>query len=281
MPWLCIKHLPRKNDSGYGGVGLVYRENISVKLKKVRLSHLVSFENMVVTLTSGCVTVKMAIIYRPPPSEKNGFTTGEFFEQFAELTDVLSASKGKILLLGYLNFHLDDPHDRDADRLKDLLFSCGLVQHVVGPTHRNGHTLDVIITRETEDFVQEVTDRTPLISDHSSVLSKLDIVPPVSVSQEITYRKIADIDLGKWKAAVQSTFSTLPDVLSCDELLSLYNTKLKNLLDIHAPVVRKTLTIKTFSPWISDDIHREICRRRTFERLWRRTGLSVHRQMYK
>ena len=73
----------------------------------------------------------------------------------------------------------------------------------------------------------------------------------------------------------------MPDVLSCDELLSLYNTKLKNLLDIHATVVRKTLTIKTFSPWISDDICREICRRRTFERLWRRTGLSVHRQMYK
>ena len=137
--------------------------------------------------------------------------------------------------------------------------------------------LDVIITRETEDFVQEVTVRNPLISVHF----KLDIVPPVSVSQEITYRKIADIDLGKWKAAVQSTFSTLPDVLSCDELLSLYNTKLKNLLDIHAPVVRKTLTIKTFSPLISDDIRREICRLRTYERLWRRTGLSVHRQMYK
>ena len=130
-------------------------------------------------------------------------------------------------------------------------------------------------------FVQEVTVRNPLISDHSSVHFKLDIVPPVSVSQEITYRKTADIDLGKWKAAVQSTFSTLPDVLSCGELLSLYYTKLKNLLDIHASVVRKTLTIKTFSPWISDDIRREICRRRTFERLWRRTGLSVHRQMYK
>ena len=185
--------------------------------------------------------------------------------------------------MGDLNFHLDDPHDRDADRLKDLLFSCGLVQHVVGPTHRNGHTLDVIFTRETEDFVQEVTVRNPLISDDSSVHFKLDIVQPVSVSQEIPYRKIADMDLGKWKAAVQSTFSTLPDVLLCYELLSLYNTKLKNLLDIHAPVVRKTLTIKTFSPWISDNIRREICRCRTFERLARRTGLSVpvHRQMYK
>ena len=78
-PGYALKHLPRKNGSGCGGVGLVYRENISVKLKKVKLSHLVSFENMVVTLTSGCVTVNMAILYRPPPSQKNGFTTGEFF----------------------------------------------------------------------------------------------------------------------------------------------------------------------------------------------------------
>ena len=67
-PGYAFRHLPRKNGSGYGGVGLVYRENISVKLKKVKLSHLVSFENMVVTLTSGCVTVNMAIIYRTPPS---------------------------------------------------------------------------------------------------------------------------------------------------------------------------------------------------------------------
>ena len=90
---------------------------------------------MVVNVNIGCVTVNMAIKYRPPPSQKNGFTTGKFFEQFVELIDVLSASKGKILLLGDLNFHLDDPHNRDADRLKDLIFSCGLVQHVVGPTH--------------------------------------------------------------------------------------------------------------------------------------------------
>ena len=47
-----------------------------------------------------------------------------------------------------INIHVDVPDDPDAIKFLDLLDSLGLAQHVKTPTHRCGHTLDLIITRE-------------------------------------------------------------------------------------------------------------------------------------
>ena len=50
-----------------------------------------------------------------------------------------------LLITGDINIHVDDP---DAIKFLDLLDSLGLVQHVKTPTHRCGHTLDLMIARE-------------------------------------------------------------------------------------------------------------------------------------
>ena len=51
-----------------------------------------------------------------------------------------------VIITGDLNFHLDNVNDADAVRFNGTLETHGLVQHVVGPTHKKGHTLDVVIT---------------------------------------------------------------------------------------------------------------------------------------
>ena len=70
-----------------------------------------------------------------------------------------------ILLFGDLNVHVDVATDPNAKRMAQLLRSSRCVQHVVGPTHKDGHTLDLIITSEDDEIVYvKVAER---ISDHS------------------------------------------------------------------------------------------------------------------
>jgi hypothetical protein len=53
----------------------------------------------------------------------------------------------RLVITGDFNFHVDIPTDRDAIKFLDILESYCLEQHVVGPTHVDGHTLDLIISR--------------------------------------------------------------------------------------------------------------------------------------
>ena len=280
-PGFSFKHIPRANGSGYGGVGLLHRSNINVEVKSSKTSEIRSFELMEVVITSGKVCTYFAIIYRPPPSKRNGFTSSLFFQQFGDLVDSIVIRKESVVILGDLNFHLDNINEPESNRLKDVLFSAGLMQHVVGPTHRSGHTLDVVITGESDNIVKNVTVSNPLISDHSAVHFLLDIAPPPPIRKELVYRKIGDIDIVKWRADITSAFSNIPADLTTCELVSLYDNKLKNILDCHAPEQRRVLTVKSFSPWFNDEIHKEIRIRRATERKWKKSNLTVHKEMFR
>ena len=54
-----------------------------------------------------------------------------------------------LLIEGDFNIHVDIPGNEDCVCLKEVLESMGLQQHVHvnEPTHKSGHTLDLIITR--------------------------------------------------------------------------------------------------------------------------------------
>ena len=43
--------------------------------------------------------------------------------------------------------------DSDTKEFMDLLETFSLSKHVSGPTHLSGHTLDLIITRSSDDIV--------------------------------------------------------------------------------------------------------------------------------
>ena len=57
-----------------------------------------------------------------------------------------------LLITGDFNFHLDDSLNNDSHKFNELLETFGLLQHVKGPTHTSGHTLDLLISRSTNDI---------------------------------------------------------------------------------------------------------------------------------
>ena len=64
-------------------------------------------------------------------------------------------------MTGDFNIHLDVVDDRDMRRLAQLLDTFGLSQLVSVPTYRDGHTLNINITRA--DLALFVVDIHPMI----------------------------------------------------------------------------------------------------------------------
>ena len=84
------------------------------------------------------------------------------------LLETLTTASGYLLSSGDFNFHMDVDTDTDANNFKDLLESAGLAQHVKGPTHRSGHTLDLIIDRQNDTVLSSFTT---LMDHHPKVCS--------------------------------------------------------------------------------------------------------------
>ena len=55
--------------------------------------------------------------------------------------------KEQLMVEGDFNFHMDTLDDSDAIKMLDIFKSLIPQQHVVGPIHVHGHTLDLAITR--------------------------------------------------------------------------------------------------------------------------------------
>ena len=158
-----------------------------------------------------------------------------------------------------------------------------LKQHVWVPTHRSGNTLDLVITRNDESTVRDFDVLDPVISDHHVVSCSLVLPKRAFQRKEVNYRKLKPIDLQE----LRDDISDSPLISTVDEaghdlesLLTLYNTTLIGLLDKHAPLKTRTITIRPSAPCYNEDIREEKQKRRALERRWRRSGLTIERERF-
>ena len=83
------------------------------------------------------------IVYRPPYSSLHPVSASVFFDEFSQFLENVVMCPEVLVISGDFNFHLDDLRDNDTKKFKDLLETFSLSQHVSGPTHLSGHTLDL------------------------------------------------------------------------------------------------------------------------------------------
>ena len=160
-------HLPRKYSRG-GGVALLYKSRF--KLKK--LSPNISFKSFEFTdcaLIYASTSLRMVVVYRPTPSQKNRLSATLFLDEFSSLLEKLIISTGPLVITDDFNFHLDNPSDRAAARFREMLDVFDLKHHVKDSTHNNEHILDLVITRAGDQPVRNVRVSDPVISDHCAV----------------------------------------------------------------------------------------------------------------
>ena len=146
---------------------------------------------MNLNVTSGSRSFQMVVIYRPPPSSENKLTTTLFFDEFSTLLESTSVGTDRVLLTGDFNVNVDDNDDRDALTFLNILDIYNLEKHVRGPTHKDGHTLDLLITRTDCRLVNTPTIDSSLqcSSDHSGIKCTVDISRPGPSTKRITSRR--------------------------------------------------------------------------------------------
>ncbi|XP_078340537.1 uncharacterized protein LOC144627416 [Crassostrea virginica] len=210
-------------------------------------------------LTNTCIFIYRS--ERSPPSIANKFRNSIFFEEWSRFLDRTVIVPEELVLTGDLNFHFDNPMDTEANKFLESLEEHGLSQHVIGKTHVHGHTLDVLITRENSSILSE----TPSIQDPHLCDNK-------------------GIPSGDHLAFFSSRRSHTSAVLrnpkgSSEELVKVYNSKVQNIIDKHAPLQRKVILLRPNTQWYTDELHAAKRERRKAERQMRKTTLEVHKQI--
>ena len=100
-------HVPWLSDTHGGGVGLLYNKCCKMEQQQ-HVPRYSSFKYMETLLRSPTTVLRIDILYRPPPSTQNRLTVSMFFYEFPALLEHLAVACGKLLLLGDINFHIDD-----------------------------------------------------------------------------------------------------------------------------------------------------------------------------
>lgn len=264
---------PRLNRNG-GGTAILFRDNICVT--KVDTAELQCFEYSIWNVKSSADCFRLVIVYRPPNTN-----TSTFITEFCDLIDSLILCKDQLLITGDFNFHMNDLNDNNAGRFKDILESTGLTQHVSGPTHTHGHTLDLIITRTSECILNgpPIVDR--LFSDHFSVVCELKRAKPRITRVKSSYRKLKSIDVAALKTDLAQSNLCLDPPDDLNSLVACYNNTLTTVLDQHAPVITKEITIRPSVPWFNNDIYQLKKLRRKAEKKWRLTKAESDLNNYK
>ena len=136
-----LLHNRRKNrlkEIG-GGVGILLK--LSIGSKHIKSKEYSSFELTIVKVfLTNEKSLTLVCIYR-----LLFMSITVFFEELVQMLENLITSKDIIILAGDVNIHTEttDVHSRQFSEVLDMF---NMVQHVKCPTHKLGHTLDIVAT---------------------------------------------------------------------------------------------------------------------------------------
>jgi exonuclease III len=275
-PGYSMQHVDRIGAKG-GGCAIIHQSGIQTK-PSTEAHEFSTFECCDYTFMAAH-PIRIIVVYRPP--NNSHLPMSQFFDEFASLLEAVSIQEGHTLLLGDINFHVNDHADRNARKLLEMLDSMNMKQHVTKCSHRSGNILDLVITRDSDALVQSAAPEDHGFPDHYPVFVKTSPVKPPRPTKTITYRKVKAIEKEKLIAAIAASaiVEIQPDT-PLEVAIELYDNELKKILDDLAPLKTRTVTIRHDSEWYNDSIRQAKQERRRAERKWRKTQLVVDREIF-
>ena len=145
-----------------GGIAVIH--HLDLKAKVTEKGQFSSYDFMDIHIPLWSDSVRLIVIYHPPYNHKtNPIPDSTFLLEFSTHMERVVTFADYLVVIVDFNIHvnlLDIPTESLSDSAKrykaiaenfmDILDSMRLQQHTVGPTHRNGNTLDLVITRDTD-----------------------------------------------------------------------------------------------------------------------------------
>ncbi len=236
-----------RDDRRGGGIAIIYRTTCKLNvLAPTCVSE--AFECMEAIITSGNGNMRLIVVYRPQhpdPAIGHSLQLYVFFDDFSKIMDNHLTAPGKLLVTRDFNFHVDIPDDPEDKCMLVALDMMDLHQLVNEPTHKDGHTLYLIITRRSEvDFVKDVYVDLQ-ISDHYVLSFRDEIEKPSPEQKVMAFRKTRSVDTEIFMNDIRVQVSELGSCYNIEDRVDQYNTILSQFLDEYAPEMQYMITIST------------------------------------
>ena len=176
-----------------------------------------------------------------------------FHEEFAELLELYTVLHDSFIIAGDINIHVET-QESSSLRLQEQLELFDLKQHVVGPTHIAGHTLDVVITRNCDSLIEDVVVTKYDTSHHFKITFKFKITPKEIFTKTITCRNAKKVNIEQFRNDVSAGLASLQDNNDIKTKINCYNETMKNIVDNHVPQKRRTAKVVTRAPWFDSTV---------------------------
>jgi hypothetical protein len=259
-----------------GGVGIVTSQRAMKEI--VTIPDYDSFDCLTIKLKlrrGKCVM--LVLVYRPPWSSASAFLAD--FEDLME--EIFIKRYDNLVVLGDFNLHWGE-NERPSRILQERMAAFGLQQIVEPPTHRRGHTLDLIFINQGSNHpTMDVQVDDVGFSDHFLVSCTLSDQLATRPHAQRKCRKFKNMDAAAFCSDVERSLAAIlqeDPQSSTDGKITMFNKAISDSLDTHAPW--KTITLKGNGPkkWYDDEIHTERRRRRQLERKYKKTNLTIHKE---
>ena len=163
-----------------------------------------------------------------------------------------------LLIVGDLNYWIDDPPSKPfSTEFMELVDLNNFLIHTMSPTHILGHTLDLVLTPNVSNIVENL-DIVPLginISDHFLVSFNLNIKRPPSYMKTISFRNYRRANQEEIIREVHLSLNSLDTIGLCaDQATDAYNNFFRVVSDNHCPIVVKHILVKDDAPWYDSSV---------------------------
>lgn len=256
--------VPRTTGRG-GGLAIINRDGFSTR--SVSCGTFSTFE-VSVSKVGRANPFYCILIYRPPGRNANFITDfGHFLASIIRFD--------RVLMVGDFNVHVNDSSDSFAVNFLNVTESFNFTQHVSGPTHAKGNTLDLVFTTGLK--INSICTEELTVSDHYCVLFNTLFDNDVVLGKRVKCsRVINSLTANKFASKFDSNIVN-PSHVDIDLMVNSFNTHCSSILDEVAPMVTRKLLAVNHSPWLNENIYNFRRKCRKVERLWKSTHLQVHR----
>ena len=243
-----MKDAARQDGRIGGGVALIFKKSLhKVVIKSSSKSACVmtdQFEYMIcdVFQTSDARSkITIVVVYRPSPTSKNNLRLKLFWKDWLKFARQFASNHREVIIVGDLNFHLNDINNSSTKKFNSILTQLGLVQHISKPTHTAGNTLDVLITKPDSKIVLEsIVVHDPGMADDDGVISlnhhfalsfSFYHSKPSPTRKLIRYRNLRDINKETFEEDLLQLQlpAKLSECSSVDDMVVLFESSLLNL----------------------------------------------------
>ena len=274
-----IEHSYRSKRGG--GVAIIYKPNVNIKAALI-IKNYESFMYKNVIL-NGKVKINLACIYRLQEIPES-----QFILDLEDFLAIHSCKSDTLILAGDFNIHYEDTELKYVKALANLTSSFGLSQFVTGPTHKLGHTIDLVFANRFEFDLPAIQPTNLEISDHLPIFFSLPNYNHKSKSinnKQISYRNIKSIDRTQFSHDLCNALENLYQTDSIENIdfanhYKLFSDCAVELLDNVAPVRTANISNSSRPPWMDDEYCKERALRRGLERVWKVSRSDIDKVPY-